>query len=325
MTQPSQNSPAVSIPHVAVINGIAKTTSKAVAEFFGKRHADVIRAINNIDCSPEFTSAHFCVHAETIKAGAVERPSKFYEMTKDGFTFLVMGFTGKEAARFKEAYITRFNEMEAALRGDGQNGKPSPALTHVDLSDEIHRASGGIRRVRCQIFNKLYRRYRVDSYLKIPEAQIANAIQFVRGHELPQVAIQPGSHRPNTLTHDAPDYLSVPEVMQESRDFLFQFMQNVNAAAPNAKIPAIDSEKLAQGLMASLLTNQRFVMSYDHNLRLTLTAINSADRLVNPGNLENMLALVEQAVPEQALADIITACARRMAKVSACRDLKPGR
>jgi Rha family phage regulatory protein len=37
-------------------------------------------------------------------------------MTKDGFTFLVMGFTGAEAAKFKLAYITAFNDMEAKLR-----------------------------------------------------------------------------------------------------------------------------------------------------------------------------------------------------------------
>lgn len=36
-------------------------------------------------------------------------------MTRDGFTFLVMGFTGKVAAQFKEAYIEAFNEMEKAI------------------------------------------------------------------------------------------------------------------------------------------------------------------------------------------------------------------
>jgi hypothetical protein len=36
-------------------------------------------------------------------------------MTKDGFVFLVMGFTGKKAAAFKEAYIAEFNRMEAQL------------------------------------------------------------------------------------------------------------------------------------------------------------------------------------------------------------------
>ena len=39
-----------------------------------------------------------------------------YYMTRDGFTFLAMGFTGKVAARFKEAYIEAFNEMERRLQ-----------------------------------------------------------------------------------------------------------------------------------------------------------------------------------------------------------------
>jgi Rha family phage regulatory protein len=105
----------VSIPSVSIVNDQVKTTSLDVAEFFGKRHSHILRAIENLECSPEFTSAHFWAHAETIQAGAVQRESKYYEMTKDGFTFLVMGFTGKRAAQFKEAYINRFNELETAL------------------------------------------------------------------------------------------------------------------------------------------------------------------------------------------------------------------
>jgi phage regulator Rha-like protein len=38
---------------------------------------------------------------------------KEYQITKDGFAFLVMGFTGKVAAKFKEAYILAFNKLEA--------------------------------------------------------------------------------------------------------------------------------------------------------------------------------------------------------------------
>lgn len=105
----------VSIPSVSVVNNKAKTTSLAVAEFFGKLHKNIIQRIENLDCSPEFASANFSAHAEIIQAGAVQRESKYYEMTKDGFTFLVMGFTGKRAAQFKEAYINRFNELENAL------------------------------------------------------------------------------------------------------------------------------------------------------------------------------------------------------------------
>lgn len=105
----------VSIPTVSIVNNQAKTTSLAVAEFFGKLHKNIIQRIENLDCSPKFASANFSAHVEIIQAGAVQRESKYYEMTKDGFTFLVMGFTGKRAAQFKEAYINRFNELENAL------------------------------------------------------------------------------------------------------------------------------------------------------------------------------------------------------------------
>jgi hypothetical protein len=44
------------------------------------------------------------------------KKNKMYEMTKDGFVFLAMGFTGPEAGAFKEAYIVEFNRMEAACR-----------------------------------------------------------------------------------------------------------------------------------------------------------------------------------------------------------------
>lgn len=95
-----------------------KTDSLKVAEIFGKQHKNVIQKIESLDCSPEFTSANFSAHVQTIQAGAVQRDSKYYEMTKDGFIFLVMGFTGAAAAKIKEAYINTFNQMLAILYND---------------------------------------------------------------------------------------------------------------------------------------------------------------------------------------------------------------
>lgn len=99
-----------------------RTTSLKVAEAFGKRHTHVLEKIKGLDCSGGFTSANFSAHEEFIQAGPVKRKSKVYEMTKDGFIFLVMGFTGKKAAQVKEAYINAFNEMAERLYG-----KPSPS------------------------------------------------------------------------------------------------------------------------------------------------------------------------------------------------------
>lgn len=92
-----------------------RTTSLKVADAFGKLHKNIIQRIETLECSEEFASANFSAHVQKIKAGAVERESKYYEMTKDGFMFLVMGFTGAQAARIKEAYINAFNWMAKQL------------------------------------------------------------------------------------------------------------------------------------------------------------------------------------------------------------------
>lgn len=90
------------------------TTSLIVAEVFGKEHSKVLRDIENLSCSDSFRAANFgdtpYVHPQNGKT------YHYYEMTKDGFTFLVMGYTGKAAAKFKEDFINAFNAMEKQLR-----------------------------------------------------------------------------------------------------------------------------------------------------------------------------------------------------------------
>lgn len=104
------------IPEITIQGNRPVTTSIAVANFFGKHHKDVLKKIRMLECSPTFTTANFCAVAITTQAGFDERETEAYEMTKDGFVFLVMGFTGKKAARFKEAYIAEFNRMEEEIR-----------------------------------------------------------------------------------------------------------------------------------------------------------------------------------------------------------------
>lgn len=108
------------------------TTSLRVSEAFGRRHADVLKTIENLSCSGMFTSANFFAHVEPIKAGAVIRDSKVYEMTKDGFMFLVMGFTGAKAAAIKESYIAAFNMMEQALKQDTRIGPDMVAISNQE-------------------------------------------------------------------------------------------------------------------------------------------------------------------------------------------------
>ena len=103
----------LSHPDVTIENGRAVTTSIAIAEFFGKRHERVLDKIRNLDCSAKFTEHNFVSSKYTDSTG---RKLPMYQITKNGFVFLVMGFTGKKAAAFKEAYIAEFDRMEEELR-----------------------------------------------------------------------------------------------------------------------------------------------------------------------------------------------------------------
>jgi Rha family phage regulatory protein len=83
---------------VSIENEVPKTTSLVVAKFFGKRHTNVIRDIEKLDCSKGFTKLNFelCFKNNDLQNG---KPQPYYTMTKDGLIFLVMGFTGKQATK----------------------------------------------------------------------------------------------------------------------------------------------------------------------------------------------------------------------------------
>jgi len=85
-----------------------KTDSLKVAEVFGKPHKDVLQKIKMLDCSVDFTERNFSLSEYIDRTG---RSLPLYEMTKDGFIFLAMGYTGAKAAQIKEAYINAFNQM----------------------------------------------------------------------------------------------------------------------------------------------------------------------------------------------------------------------
>lgn len=92
----------------------ATVTSLDIAETFGKEHKHVLRDIRELGCSEEFNRSNFGPISYT---DSMNRQQEAIVMTRDGFTLLVMGYTGELAMKFKEAYIRQFNAMEAALRG----------------------------------------------------------------------------------------------------------------------------------------------------------------------------------------------------------------
>lgn len=107
----------VTSPTLEAHKGHITATSLQVAEHFAKRHADVIRAINNLDVPDDYRQRNFALTINRVPGpkGAL-RDEPMFHITRDGFALLAMGFTGQEAMGWKEAYIAAFNAMEAQLR-----------------------------------------------------------------------------------------------------------------------------------------------------------------------------------------------------------------
>lgn len=116
-------------PLVQVVKNQIVTTSLQIAKHFEKEHKEVLRAIRNLECSVVFQGRNFALsfyHRQLANGGYKKDP--LYYITRDGFTFLAMGFTGKVAAKFKEDYINAFNEMEKSLRDIHEKGLVSAKL-----------------------------------------------------------------------------------------------------------------------------------------------------------------------------------------------------
>ena len=84
-------------------------TSLDVAETFEKEHKRVLQDIRELGCSEEFGQHNFVPSSYT---SIQNKKQPMYCMTRDGFTLLVMGYTGEKAMKFKEGYIRQFNAME---------------------------------------------------------------------------------------------------------------------------------------------------------------------------------------------------------------------
>ena len=110
---------------------VPRVDSRFVAEFFEKEHRNVLRDIRSITepksgLSAEFTELNF---EPTSYIDNFNRKQRCYAMTRDGFTMLVMGYSGAKAMRFKELYIKRFNDMEHCIAAMVTARQQFPLLT----------------------------------------------------------------------------------------------------------------------------------------------------------------------------------------------------
>lgn len=112
-------------------NGEPVASSRQIAENFGKEHKNVIQAVTNLVA--ENSAAKSMFYETTFENRGKQYP--MYLMNRDGFSLLVMGFTGKAALEWKLKYIQAFNEMEKKL-STPQMPKLSKELQALFLLDD---------------------------------------------------------------------------------------------------------------------------------------------------------------------------------------------
>ncbi|WP_302715549.1 Rha family transcriptional regulator [Sutterella wadsworthensis] len=169
-------------PAITICNGLATVLTTNVAGVFQKAHKDVLEAVETIiQRAPEDRRGNF-IPVE------LERPSnlgkgivkyKAYALTKAGFTFLAMGFTGEKADKFKWAYIDEFDRMEKALSGEG-----GPDYIDEAQQREIQRAVGrraaGIGKNFSLIYGALKDRFDIPRYTCLQKRDFEAALDFIQ-------------------------------------------------------------------------------------------------------------------------------------------------
>ncbi len=159
-------------PVVQITNDQITTTSTDIAKHFGKHHKNVLRKIESLECSADFHALNFEPMIIDVEVGkGATRQDRAYRITRDGFVFLAMGFTGTKAAQFKEAYINAFNQMEKQLNEQ----KQLPASTENTAVAEAD---------KYQLLNSIVKSMKLDSDpVVIPSKELIDLIRAVRMYQ----------------------------------------------------------------------------------------------------------------------------------------------
>lgn len=127
-----------------LISESLKTTSLAIASRFGRAHDKIVTIIESLEVPAEYHAAHFGEMVREIEIGSgAKRKQRYYELTRDGFALLIMGFTGKKAMAWKIKFLEAFNDMEARLSTPHSEGLEysrlgnSPKLVGTEQLDKL--------------------------------------------------------------------------------------------------------------------------------------------------------------------------------------------
>ena len=172
---------------VQIQNSQIVTTSEFVAQAFDKQHKHVLEKIEQIskEIKASFFEPNFRLKAKQVKTGFGYRETKSYELTKDGFMLLVMGFTGKQAMAIKIAYIEAFNAMSKAILylnntvSDGIKPAKTTADDRTGLRQAVAALVGRKGIDYSSAYSMIHQRFNVEAIEDIPAEKLPEAVAYV--------------------------------------------------------------------------------------------------------------------------------------------------
>ena len=176
-----------------IIEGRPVTSSRIVAEYFGKRHNDVLRGIRDLIEKNTDLSKSFIAREEQIETGnGASRSNPVFLMDQKGFCILAMGFTGSKALEFKCAFYDEFERMKHELEAPTTITPAEQRAIQREVAIRAHKTSSNYR----TIYRAIKARYQIARYDQLPRTQLEDCLDFIREVEL-DVPEVPHTTRPD--------------------------------------------------------------------------------------------------------------------------------
>ena len=218
-------------------DGKAVVSSRDIARVFEKEHRRVLQDIRTIAENDPVWGLHNFVQSYYTNEQNKSQPE--YLITRDGFTLLVMGYTGERAMRFKKAYIAAFNEMES--RFAPRNYKEALlALVAAEEKKEALEAQNKVLQLTADKYEGqtdtvgLYKAGEIAKELGISAKRLNDFLHSCRVQYRPN-----GSNTWQLYTDYAKDYIAVTQLVRlnngydmpmllwtpKGRDFIFDLAE----------------------------------------------------------------------------------------------------
>ena len=176
-----------------IIEGRPVTSSRIVAEYFGKRHNDVLRGIRDLIEKNTDLSKSFIAREEQIEtSNGASRSNPVFLMDQKGFCILAMGFTGAKALEFKCAFYDEFERMKNELEAPTTITPAEQRAIQREVAIRAHKTSSNYR----TIYRAIKVRYQIARYDQLPRTQLEDCLDFIREVEL-DVPEVPHTTRPD--------------------------------------------------------------------------------------------------------------------------------